>query len=145
MPAIKIDHCLVCDTIRQELGRKLSLLGFYGVTPNVEIRLEDPDLPIAELAFVLIGSTSGTAGQVRLQFEVFDSRGDSIFASPVQSSEVQPSERANFIFGVRLLKLRHVGHYEFQMRADGQPVYSTKFLITSGASPPHPNFPLAAS
>jgi hypothetical protein len=45
MPFPPINFCIVCEGIRPELGGKLSILGFFGVTPNVDIgvvRLEQP-------------------------------------------------------------------------------------------------------
>ena len=135
MPSIKIDHCLVCDTVRPELGNKISLLGFFGVAPNVEVRPEKLDLPVNELTFVLVGSTSGAAGSVEVIFELFDWSDHLIVASPTQSQQLQPAERSNFVFGIRLVKFPHVGRYKLRLRVDGRPVYNTNFLIAAGESP----------
>jgi hypothetical protein len=52
MPSVRINHCLICNAARQEARNKVSLLGFFGITPNVEVRLESFDLPVTELTFV---------------------------------------------------------------------------------------------
>lgn len=45
MPFPAINYCLVCEGIRQEMAGKLSVLGFFGVTPNVDIWVGRLDLP----------------------------------------------------------------------------------------------------
>ena len=51
----KIRHCLVCEGVREEINRKRSVLGFYGVTPDVEIMLEDFARPMGHLVFFSSG------------------------------------------------------------------------------------------
>lgn len=45
------DFCIICDGIRPEVGGKATILGFYGVAPNVEVIVSNPALPVT-LAFV---------------------------------------------------------------------------------------------
>jgi hypothetical protein len=51
MPFPQINYCLVCEGVRQELGGKFSLLGFFGATPNVDVGVGRLDQPL-QLAFL---------------------------------------------------------------------------------------------
>jgi hypothetical protein len=46
MPFPAINYCLVCESARPELGGKVSLLGFAGVTPNVDLGVQKFGLPM---------------------------------------------------------------------------------------------------
>src|SRR5260370_17099706 len=46
MPFPNFDFCLICEGIRQELGGKLTILGFFGMTPNVEVAVANPNQPL---------------------------------------------------------------------------------------------------
>jgi hypothetical protein len=37
MPFPKFSYCIVCDALRPELAGKATILGFYGLAPNVNI------------------------------------------------------------------------------------------------------------
>jgi hypothetical protein len=128
MPSVKIRHCLICDAAREEARNKVTLLGFFGIAPDVEIRVDRLDAPINELAFIFLGSISGSAGSVELTFEVFDVS-DSLIFSHSQRAELQPKERANIIFDIHLLKFRHPGRHKVRLRSDGDPVHTGEFLI----------------
>jgi hypothetical protein len=49
-----ITACLVCDDVREEKNRKLSLLGFFGVCPNVTIIVLEGKQPT--FSFVLLAN-----------------------------------------------------------------------------------------
>jgi hypothetical protein len=51
MPFPEFDFCLICEGIRPEIGNKLTILGFYGVAPNVEIVIGNTAMPVT-IAFV---------------------------------------------------------------------------------------------
>ncbi len=46
MPFPQFSYCIVCEGVRPEVGGKLTILGFYGLTPNVEIAVANPNLPL---------------------------------------------------------------------------------------------------
>jgi hypothetical protein len=135
MPSIKISHCLICDSVREEQRNKMTLLGFFGLASSdpssvpVEIQLQDLNLPVNEIAFVFVGSAAGgSATQMELAYELFDWGDKPIFAYS-QPQVVKPAERSNFVVGIRLLKFPHTGRYKIRMRVDGRPVYTGEFLI----------------
>jgi hypothetical protein len=53
----RITTCIVCDGVRQEILSKYVILGFYGVTPDVQISIKDFALPIS-LCFFFCGTVA---------------------------------------------------------------------------------------
>jgi len=47
MPFQNFNYCIVCEGLRPELGQKLTILGFFGVAPNVEIVVANPNIPLS--------------------------------------------------------------------------------------------------
>ena len=48
-----VRHCIISEGVRQELGNKATILGFYGITPDVVIGLAK--FPVSlDLFFLLI-------------------------------------------------------------------------------------------
>src|SRR6266851_1253333 len=47
MPFPNFDFCIVCEGIRPELGAKLTILGFFGVAPNVDVLVGDMARPLS--------------------------------------------------------------------------------------------------
>jgi len=140
MLSIKIGLCLICETIREEQQGKVSMLGFLGVAtgigkttsiPVAEISLLKADLPLGELAFMFIGSASGSGGPTDLAYEIFDWSDNVVFRHS-ENQNIKPNERSSFIFNIRLLKFPHAGRHKIRMRVDGRPVYTGEFLIKIG-------------
>jgi hypothetical protein len=46
MPFPAFDFCIICEGLRPEMGGKLTILGFYGLAPNVEVVVSNPALPV---------------------------------------------------------------------------------------------------
>jgi hypothetical protein len=46
MPFPKSDFCIVCEAIRPEAAGKATILGFYGLAPNVELLTEKMGIPL---------------------------------------------------------------------------------------------------
>lgn len=47
MPFPAITFCAICESVRPEVGGKLSILGFFGMTPYVDIATQSLTLPLA--------------------------------------------------------------------------------------------------
>ena len=47
MPFPNFDYCIICEMVRPELGGKSILLGFHGLAPNVDLRVQDINRPVA--------------------------------------------------------------------------------------------------
>jgi hypothetical protein len=51
MPFNNFDFCIICELVRPEAGGKLTILGFYGLAPHVEVVVGNPSQPV-QLSFV---------------------------------------------------------------------------------------------
>jgi hypothetical protein len=40
------EFCVICEGVRQEIGGKLTILGFYGMAPNVDVSIRNPNLAV---------------------------------------------------------------------------------------------------
>lgn len=78
----KIDVCLICEGIRQEIGNKSVLLGFYGIAPYTQVHIQSFQAPVA-LCFVFSGG-KGSAGRYRVSLRLTDPAG--VVVSNPQSS-----------------------------------------------------------
>lgn len=46
MPFPNFNYCLICDLLHPEGGGKVTILGFYGLAPNVEVALGNLAQPL---------------------------------------------------------------------------------------------------
>jgi hypothetical protein len=77
MPFPNFDFCLLCEGIRPELGGKLNILGFYGVTPDVEVAIANPALSVT-LSFLAGFPLVPDAAQVRYMGSIVITRPDQV-------------------------------------------------------------------
>jgi hypothetical protein len=122
-----IESCLICDDVRTEIGEKVSLMGFYGITPNVELLVQSFDRTI-RLVYFLIGA-GGDQGQYKLSLEV---TGDNV-AGPPSRTEFplnlpKNSTKSQFAFELPT-KFGGPGQYSFFLTVDGQLHFRTNFLV----------------
>ena len=53
MPFPQVRQCLLCEEVRSELGNKISILGFFGILPDVQIGFPI-GLGVAKVVFLLV-------------------------------------------------------------------------------------------
>ena len=120
---------MVCEGLRHEVRNLVSLLGFYGVIPHVEIYIKDFSLPIEHLMFVLRDQVI-KAGRVKMSIQIVDQAGTAIFSPPEKSLELPVVlGGTNFAFAIDKLKFAGPGTYAFVLRVDGNDTYHGKFEI----------------
>jgi hypothetical protein len=123
-----IQACIICEAIRQEEGGKLSILGFYGVLPGLEIGAGRKSSPMTVL--LITGPTEGGTWQVSGTLQ--SPRGEMVV--PPQEGELTliPIRRdmggfvAVFFNEVVIAK---EGRYTFSFTVDGQLMYQERFLV----------------
>lgn len=136
MPFPQIIHCLICEIVRPEVGGKLSILGFFGIAPNVEIQVQNLDVPLSVVSFVFVGSAyrpspSDPAFQISIQLT--NSQGTVITETPSIPLEIPkaPSSRALIAGGLANVRFPAVGTYHIAFRVNGQTQYDTTFEVKS--------------
>ena len=136
MPFPQIRHCLVCEDIRPEAHRKNTLLGFYGVTPYAEIRIQDLTQPIGRLAFFLMGGPG--EGTFKVSFEILGEDGFVVVpridgTAVIKGNDARYTAGYNFTFGFGLLRFPAPGRYTVRLFVEGQPHFEDSFAVSQGA------------
>jgi|SRR6185437_2107238 len=126
----KINHCIVCDDVRLEPGGKASILGFYGIVPDVELGIADFTKPVPKLCFMFIGGQSSGTSHVE-----FSASGAALEAESSVNADIpieQGSKRAVFVFAISPVKFRAPGECRVTLRADGEIRYNQVFAVVQG-------------
>jgi hypothetical protein len=132
MPFPHIDHCIICDSARPELGGKSTILGFLGIAPNVDIRVQDVGLPLGGITFFFVGGAGEGSGTLAL--EITDWSGKPTISVPPQPVNVTRAERVNFPFVLSgLIKFPHAGRYVIRLLKDGNQIFKDTFLFSQGS------------
>lgn len=132
MPFPKIQHCIVCDDLRQETAKKTTILGFFGIAPNVEVLVQDLNQPIGRLSFLLVGGPG--EGKYKVLPRLLDNDGNAII-EPKEAMEVSfkgPGKISILGFGFAPIKFPAAGTYKLELMVDGQRQYETTFSIGQG-------------
>ena len=124
---LQVNHCLVCDDVRPDLGNKLSLLGFYGVAPDLNIKMKDPEMPIAGLAIVFIMTREST-GSYSVKLLIEKPSGGTLLESPPIEARVAGDNRLNLIWKFNGFKFPELGSYALKLIVDDDVIFTTSFL-----------------
>ena len=132
MPFPRVTHCLVCEAVRPEVGGKATILGFYGLFPGVEIRVQDLVQPIGPLCFIIF-CEPGT-GDYAILPQILGPSGN-VVAAPDKAGRVSladPNKRAGLAFGFGPLTLGPVGTYCFVLNVEGKEHFRASFKVMQG-------------
>jgi hypothetical protein len=134
----QIRHCLVCENVRPELNGLTTMVGFYGVAPDVTIKIPDFAQPLPALAFLLIGNEGGE-GDFELQFRLSDSTANTIVEPPASRVRLPVgSDRLNMGVMVTGLKLPRPGRYSVSLLVNGLVHFQTTFDAEQAGATPQP-------
>src|ERR1700683_3721003 len=93
MPFPNFDFCIICEGIRPEIGSKLTILGFFGVAPNVEIVVQNPSQPLM-ISFVAgFPPVPGLPAIYQSVMSVARPNGNFVFETPPTQLNVSPTGR----------------------------------------------------
>ena len=123
--------CIICDTVREEVGGKLTVLGMFGFAPDVMIHVRA--LPAQfELTFLLVFAKATKEIQTKLVPEVLNQQGETVVRFPEMSGKFEAGKGAIIAMDVRALQAKQAGEYRFRLLAEGKEEYSTTFRIKEG-------------
>jgi hypothetical protein len=123
----KIDYCIVCEDARPEPGSKLNVLGFFGLTPNVEISTANLKGP-SKLLF-LFGGSDGE-GEIAAKVELFTPDGVLLATSALLGNLESKIRRA--ILGAGFgMPLQQEGLFTLRVINEGQVEYENTFQVSS--------------
>ena len=127
-----IRACLVCEDVRIEQKGTATLVGLYGVAPDVEIRVPRFDRPVDRLAFFLstYGESDGMTHVVSLEARASDGSVVVPRAEALPAEEAPPAGtpfRLAVIFTSWQVMLPGPGRYQIVVEVDGKPHFQTTF------------------
>jgi hypothetical protein len=128
-----IRHCLVCEDIRFERRNLVALLGFYGITPDVEILVKDFALPVPHLYFLFIGGQG--EGRFKISLQLLNGEGKSLVTTPESEVVVQPQpKRTNLALGLAGFAFPSPGAYTLRLFVAGESrPYESQFQVLQGS------------
>ena len=129
----KIHHCLVCEDLREERNRKISILGFYGVTPDVEILINEIIKPIPRIAFLLLGEKG--EGEFEASVQLLSPDGKPLVMAKFGKLEILDLTRRYSVgMGFQQVVFPQAGTYTLKLLVDGNDHYETTFSVCEGVS-----------
>ena len=128
----KIKHCIVCEDARPEANKLATILGFFGIAPDVEILLKDFEKPVRQLTFLLMGGHGQLRGKISVR--IFDMHGRPVIDTPMLDIDKTAPEGKNMslIFSFGNVHFRQAGEYKVIFMMDGQQFYDNTFAVALG-------------
>lgn len=128
MPFPRINYCLICDSVRQEVGGKFSLLGFFGLTPNVDIGISKFGQPML-LSFVFgFGPVDDMSQLYSHQIQVHNPDGSILAGSTATPINTQQGKPGVLIYSTPVLPLVP-GLRKITVVVNGEQVFEDHFMI----------------
>lgn len=129
MPFPPINFCLVCEGVRPEFGGKLTILGFYGMTPNVDIGVVRFDQPLNLMVMLGFGPVENANQVYNHSFEILNPDGSALARSPQQTPvNVLPGRPGLVAFGAVTIP-RVAGLRTVRLLINGETHYEAQFMI----------------
>lgn len=128
MPFPEITDCILCETIRQEAGGRLAILGFYGVLPHLEIVAKDSPRTLTLL--LITGPITGGTFRMSATITGPDEEFVGLPQDAIVTLQSVPREQGYFLassFGE--VVINQAGTYTFRVLADEQLVVTQTFSV----------------
>lgn len=110
-------------------------MGFYGITPDVEILLQDLKLPMGALTFLLLGEP-GSNGKFQLSLEISGEGGTVVprtSRGPGPMEIAESERRYALIVGLAGLRFPAPGRYSLKLFVDDALHFEGSFVVRQGA------------
>jgi hypothetical protein len=127
VPFPAVTFCLMCESIRQEMANKLSILGFFGVLPDVDIGAVRLDQPLV-LAVVLGFGSVTDAAVYNYSISVVNPDGSAFFQSPNARVNTVVGRAGILVTGGGAVP-RVAGPRTVRLIINGEPHYENRFMI----------------
>lgn len=143
MPFPRINFCLICDGVRPEMGGKLSILGFYGATPNVEIAVGRLDQPVSIVAVMGFGPITDATQVYNHSVSILNPDGTFLVQGPTARINVILGKPGLIVSGAPAIP-RAAGPRRVRLVLNGQTHFEDQFLIRQASPQELAGFPGAA-
>lgn len=125
------ETCLIAEILRPELNQKATILGFFGRSPYVTIKVHDPQQPLADLAFLFL-SRPVPVGVYHVGLSVKDPGGVVMFPMAEQTvSQSKNDDTISLGYSFRPFRLTGAGTYSIALLVNDKLDLQTRFLIAA--------------
>lgn len=121
----QIRACLVCEGARQEVLGKWTLLGFFGVTPDVRISITDFTKPV-NLCFAFAGNQA--EGKLHIAIRVLTPSGTALSGAEVEG-EMLPGKPSSAFFMNFQGVIPEPGRCTVVLLVNGAEIYRSTFEL----------------
>jgi hypothetical protein len=126
---------IVCDTIHDEGNGKISILGFYGVSPDTEITVQDSHQPINQLGFLVIAGLAEASGVHRVRIELLGPRDEKLLTVPEAEYVAHAGKRIHLGVLGNAIVLVGDGIYRLSLTINGVKQADQTFTVKQGPLP----------
>ena len=119
--------------IRPEPGGKLTILGYFGACPNVDVGVQRLDQPLG-LTFLFPGGTG--EGSFSAGFDVVDETDDRVIAAAEPLPALGNQTGATTLATTLFLVFGHPGRFAVRLHVDGAESFRGRFAVSQGLQPP---------
>jgi hypothetical protein len=130
MPFSNFDFCILCEGVRPEVGAKLTILGFFGVAPNVDIAIGNPNQPLMVTFIAGFPPVTG-GGAYQNTISVTRPNGTVVFQSPPANLNVSPVGRGIVGAGFLIPPPYIWGRHTLRIHVNNELKLETSFNIRS--------------
>jgi hypothetical protein len=123
------EACLICDSIHLESKHKATILGFLGLTPNVNIKVANTNAPLTELSFLFVSKPLAELRSYHVGLSIKDPAGVLMFPVAEQAISLTKPERINLGYSFRPFKITGSGTYNVYLLVDDKRDLETNFSI----------------
>ncbi|HEY7404079.1 MAG TPA: hypothetical protein VIB39_11190 [Candidatus Angelobacter sp.] len=131
---LQVKHCLICESVRPEPGGKASILGFFGVAPNVSILVQRLPLNIPLTFLMVCGAGDGKLHSGRATIVGPDSKETAV--APISELILpagEPDSNGMVVVSFQALHVPNPGKHVFNLSIDNKDTYSASFAILADA------------
>jgi hypothetical protein len=128
MPFPEINYCLVCESARPELGGKISLLGFVGLTPNVDLGVQRFGQPMLLTLVFGFSPVADVAQLYNHEIHILNPDGSFLVKSPASPINAERGKPGILLFSAGVLPLGP-GRRSARVIVNGEQRFEGTFMI----------------
>jgi len=135
MALAQVKYCILCEDIHPEGYGRSTILGYYGLTPDVKMLIKEPDLPVTlrRITFFLILGEGEVKGTMSVSLQ--DEQGQPVIERsgvPVDIA-APPGKTTNIVLGpIHNMQFPQYGKFTLVVKLDGAKFYETSFKVERG-------------
>ncbi len=129
MPFPQFVYCIVCEGIRPELGGKLTIFGFYGLAPNVEIVIGNTAMPTSIALVAGFPPSNDVRPGYDHQFVINKPDNTVLLRTPPNRLNVVPGRPGVVVLGFVVPPPYIFGAYTIRIMVNGESKLETTFRL----------------